>query len=145
MIGRKVLDGIVEGRADLAFRRWDRARVRSGGRQHTAVGVLDVVDVREVTVGDITEEDALRAGAASRDALLAQQAHKDDRPMFRVELRFAGPDPRVKLRERADLGREKRPFKADVRKLKELGLTESLRVGYQLSPRGRAYRARGSG
>jgi hypothetical protein len=29
-------------------------------------------------------------------------------------------------------------FKADVRKLKELGLTESLEVGYRLSPRGRA-------
>jgi hypothetical protein len=39
----------------------------------------------------------------------------------------------------AALGREKAPFKADVRKLKELGLTESLEVGYRLSPRGRAY------
>jgi hypothetical protein len=28
------------------------------------------------------------------------------------------------------------PFKLDVRKLKELGLTESLPVGYRLSPRG---------
>jgi hypothetical protein len=36
------------------------------------------------------------------------------------------------------LGRERLPFKADVRKLKELGLTESLRIGYRLSPRGRA-------
>jgi hypothetical protein len=36
------------------------------------------------------------------------------------------------------LGRVKKPFKLDVRKLKELGLTESLRVGYRLSPRGRA-------
>ena len=35
-------------------------------------------------------------------------------------------------------GLEKLPFKADVRKLKALGLTESLRVGYRLSPRGRA-------
>src|SRR4051794_1492209 len=35
-------------------------------------------------------------------------------------------------------GREKLPFKADVRKLKALGLTESLRIGYRLSPRGRA-------
>ena len=35
------------------------------------------------------------------------------------------------------LGSEKLPFKADVRKLKELGLTESLEVGYRLSPRGR--------
>ena len=28
---------------------------------------------------------------------------------------------------------------ADVRKLKELGLTRSLAVGYEISPRGRAY------
>jgi len=33
-------------------------------------------------------------------------------------------------------GRERLAFKADVRKLKELGLTESLDVGYRLSPRG---------
>jgi hypothetical protein len=38
----------------------------------------------------------------------------------------------------ASIGREKKPFKADVRRLKELGLTESLPVGYRLSPRGRA-------
>ena len=36
------------------------------------------------------------------------------------------------------LGQETQPFKRDVRKLKELGLTESLEVGYRLSPRGRA-------
>jgi hypothetical protein len=34
------------------------------------------------------------------------------------------------------LGVEKLKFKQDVRKLKELGLTESLDVGYRLSPRG---------
>jgi len=39
----------------------------------------------------------------------------------------------------ADFGRETQPFKTDVRKLKNLGLTESLEVGYRLSPRGRAY------
>jgi hypothetical protein len=33
------------------------------------------------------------------------------------------------------------PFKIDVRKLKNLGLTESLDIGYRLSPRGRAYLA----
>jgi hypothetical protein len=36
--------------------------------------------------------------------------------------------------------RELQPFKTDVRKLKNLGLTLSLEVGYELSPRGRAYR-----
>jgi len=34
-------------------------------------------------------------------------------------------------------GRETAPFKIDVRKLKNLGLTYSLPVGYELSPRGR--------
>ena len=37
------------------------------------------------------------------------------------------------------LGQEKMPFKVNVRKLKALGLTESLEVGYRLSPRGAAY------
>ena len=36
------------------------------------------------------------------------------------------------------VGREMQPFKTDVRKLKALGLTESLEVGYRLSPRGAA-------
>jgi hypothetical protein len=39
----------------------------------------------------------------------------------------------------ADLGQERLPFKANVRKLKALGLTESLEIGYRLSPRGLAY------
>jgi len=34
---------------------------------------------------------------------------------------------------------ERDPFKIRVRRLKELGLTESLEVGYRVSPRGRAY------
>jgi hypothetical protein len=40
------------------------------------------------------------------------------------------------------LGRERLEFKADVRKLKALGLTISHEVGYSLSPRGTAYLAR---
>jgi hypothetical protein len=36
-----------------------------------------------------------------------------------------------------ELGREAKQFKANVRRLKALGLTESLEVGYRLSPRGK--------
>jgi hypothetical protein len=39
----------------------------------------------------------------------------------------------------AAAGRERLPYKVDVRKLKALGLTISLPVGYRLSPRGEAY------
>lgn len=45
--------------------------------------------------------------------------------------------PASQLAER--VGRETQSFKADVRKLKELGLTISHEVGYELSPRGQAY------
>ncbi len=41
----------------------------------------------------------------------------------------------------AKLDRETLPFKTDVRKLKKLGLTQSFEVGYEISPRGRAYLA----
>jgi hypothetical protein len=34
---------------------------------------------------------------------------------------------------------ERQAFKLNVRKLKELGLTESLEVGYRLSPLGEAF------
>jgi hypothetical protein len=37
------------------------------------------------------------------------------------------------------VGRELAPFKLDVRKLKNLGLTTSLDIGYELSPRGQAF------
>ena len=47
--------------------------------------------------------------------------------------------PAVRAPELADdVGIETAKFKANVRKLKSLGLTESLKVGYRLSPRGRA-------
>lgn len=36
------------------------------------------------------------------------------------------------------LGVDKEWFKLNVRKLKNLGLTESLETGYRISPRGRA-------
>jgi hypothetical protein len=48
--------------------------------------------------------------------------------------------PAVRAGDLADeLGRETMPFKVDVRKLKNLGLTLSLEKGYRLSPRGEAY------
>ena len=58
----------------------------------------------------------------------------------RATLDLIARRPAVRAGDLAEqLGRERLPFKADVRKLKRLGLTESLDVGYRLSKRGRAY------
>ncbi len=52
-------------------------------------------------------------------------------------LRAIAEQPGVRAADLAEaFGVEKRIFKPRVRQLKELGLTESLAVGYRLSPRG---------
>jgi hypothetical protein len=160
LIKRDVLEKIHAGAIDLQFRRWKRPTVKTGGTLKTRVGVLEIGAIERVRPEDVTDAEARRAG-----------------------FRYAGEDPRVALRERADLdeaqlqaiaakldqmdarssigawtarameliakhpgrlaeklaaqmGLEKHPFKARIRKLKALGLTESLEVGYRLSPRG---------
>jgi hypothetical protein len=63
-------------------------------------------------------------------------------PWTRQTLRLIADHPSRRAGDLAEMvGRERAPFKLDVRKLKNLGLTESLEVGYRLSPRGRAYLA----
>ncbi len=176
------LERIRDGKVDLAFRRWERPRLRVGTKMRTGVGLVEVVSVDQVD--EISEEDALRAGAVREELMRLMEGKKPAR-IWRVGLRFAGADPRVELRSRqalgadervalverlgrfdaasrhgpwthqalalirahpgrrapdlaAELGRETQSFKRDVRKLKELGLTESLEIGYRLSPRGAA-------
>jgi Mn-dependent DtxR family transcriptional regulator len=64
-------------------------------------------------------------------------------PWTRSTLDLIAERPETRAGDLAEqLGQERLPFKANVRKLKALGLTESLEVGYRLSPRGRAYLAR---
>jgi len=64
-------------------------------------------------------------------------------PWTRQTLELIAGRPEVRAAElAAAVGRETQPFKRDVRKLKELGLTESLERGYRLSPRGQALMGR---
>jgi hypothetical protein len=63
-----------------------------------------------------------------------------DAPWTMATLRIIEEQPQVAARILAKkLGRERDPFKVDVRKLKRLGLTQSFELGYEISPRGRAY------
>jgi hypothetical protein len=84
-----------------------------------------------------------RLGGAEREELDARLARMDrarGEPWTLRVLELIGERPETLAADlAASMGREKLPFKRDVRKLKELGLTESLPVGYRLSPRGRAY------
>ena len=83
----------------------------------------------------LTQEDvtAIRAKLARMDATGA---------WTKKTLAIIKKNPRVAASKlAAKLKRETAPFKADVVKLKKLGLTQSFEVGYEISPRGLAYLA----
>jgi hypothetical protein len=183
------IDGIRAGDITLAFRRWKRPTVKTGGTLRIPNGVLAIEAVDVIEASAISDRDARSAGRASKAALLAELAPYTEGDLYRIRFHLAGGDERAELREQADLSESelaavleklsrldrhggngawtrkvlttidsapgKRAadlaaklrfetlwFKVHVRKLKALGLTESLEVGYRLSPRGRSVLAR---
>ena len=185
LLKQTTLRRIADGSVTLAFRRWTRPTVKTGGTLLTTIGQLSIEAVDPVDIEDIDEKDARAAGFDDLESLRVALLKKTEGSVYRVALRLAGPDPRIVLREeipespedfqkiRARLARsdeaspsgpwtqsvlqllERRPavgsahlatevdmdkarFKTYVRRLKGLGLTESLEVGYRLSPRGEA-------
>lgn len=102
LLRRTELDRIVNGEVDLAFRRWKRPTVKAGGTLRTPAGVLEINTVDQVAIESITEDDARRAGLELGD-LLAFLDAKEEGDVYKVELGSIGPDPRVALRENADL------------------------------------------
>jgi len=127
-------------------------------------GYADLAELRK-ELGPPTDDRMLyrvefhRAGRDPRDALRANDALSDDdvaalrtrldrldrvapKPWTYATLRSIARQPAVVSTTLAEQLEMDRPaFKLNVRKLKALGLTESLEVGYRLSPRGEAFLA----
>jgi hypothetical protein len=99
----------------------------------------------------VDEPDPRAELAAAKDLTADDRAEIDRRlsrldrasshgPWTRAVLECIAANPATRAAElAATFGRETQPFKIDVRKLKNLGLTISLERGYRLSPRGEAY------
>lgn len=102
LLRKSVLDRIVSGEVDLAFRRWTRPTVKTGGTLRTPAGLLGIDLVERVQLGDIDEDDARRAGMSLSELVTFLQS-KPDGEVYRIELGEVGPDPRVSLREDDDL------------------------------------------
>lgn len=107
-----------------------RVRVRLGGPDPR-------IELRERDTLTDAEADDLHTRLGRLDARSASGSWTDQ------VLALIAEHPHVRAPDlAARLGRDAASFKADVRKLKALGLTISHSPGYELSPRGRALRAR---
>ena len=105
LLRNDVLVRIRSGEISLVFRRWRKPTVRTGGALRTAIGVLNILDVREVRDSDITRPDLLAAGYATAAELLAALGTRDGQ-IFRITVEYAGADPRIALRQQDDLSAE---------------------------------------
>ena len=91
---------------------------------------------------EIALERSAHARRHRRDPREARRASIATNRGRQKTLAIIGKHPQIAASQLAKkLGRETLPFKVDVRKLKKLGLTQSFEVGYEISPRGRAYLA----
>jgi hypothetical protein len=83
------------------------------------------------------------ASSALSTRLARMDSSSPNGPWTQETLRLIETHPRIAAsRLAAKVERETKPFKADVVKLKKLGLTQSFEVGYDLTPRGRAFLGR---
>ena len=101
------------------------------------------VGLRYVGIDDRIERRAVDTLTDDDIAALRSRLERLDRgaggPWTRTTLQLIEKYPGVVSTALArHTGQERPDFKINVRKLKEMGLTESLQVGYQLSPRGQA-------
>ncbi|WP_294269420.1 hypothetical protein [uncultured Chryseobacterium sp.] len=180
------LKGIREGKITLAFRQWQKASVKKGSLLNTSVGLLKIDSNETVHEDHITDDEALQAGFTNKKQLLKSFHHNHSGEIFKIALHYHAEDPRIKLREQAELsdqqfedisrklerldqyckngqwtkqvlvsikdhphlpaagianltGFEKEWLKLNIRKLKNMGLTISHTVGYEISPLGSEY------
>ena len=113
----------------------------SAARPTSSCGASSSSATARIRVSARRERDSM-SDAELRD-VLTRRTRLDPRGEPRpLDRRRAAHHRRAARRAQPDLSRaahgmETAPFKLDVRKLKALGLTESLKIGYRISPRGR--------
>src|SRR5688500_6604370 len=89
--------GLQSGEITVTFRRWERARVKPGGRYRVhPIGVVEVDAVQRVKLRGVAERDARAAGFRSLGELTGYLAEVSAGPMregdelFLIRLHYGG-------------------------------------------------------
>lgn len=140
----------VESISQVPARTIDDAQAMHAGEPSAAAmrAMLNKVSRRTISDEDLIYRIAFRLEPVTStkaplepgtivDKLARMDARSSNGPWTREYLRMIADNPRLGAKHHAArLGRETLDLKADVRKLKALGLTVSYEVGYGLTPLG---------
>ena len=157
---------VADGSIVVTYRAWKRPQVKVGGRYRIGPTTVEVSSIELVPLGTVPDEHRHWLGHA--DPVYRIDFHRVEPDPPKLPLPFDEIKRRLDRLDRSSsfgpwtgatlalirdhpgvvstelarrLGRERMAFKADVRKLKALGLTESLEIGYRLSPLGESFTA----
>jgi hypothetical protein len=154
---------VADGTITVTYRAWVRPQVKVGGHYRVGPSTVEVTALDVVPRASVPDDGLQWIGDAETvyrvefhrveprppkpslsfdelDARLARLDANKGEPWTRTVLELIRDNPGVvSTTLAASIGQERFAFKTDVRKLKALGLTESLEVGYRLSPLGESY------
>lgn len=155
--------GVADGSITVTYRAWKRPQVKVGGQYRVGGATVEVSALSTVPRAEVPDDfdrwlgdadpvwrvDFHRVEPVAKPSLTPEEittrldrldAASSHGPWTRTTLALIRDHPGlVSTTLAAMVDRERFAFKADVRKLKALGLTESLEVGYRLSPLGEAF------
>lgn len=103
---QKHLEGIKAGNISLAFRKWKKLSVNAGSLIKTSVGVIKIISTKEISLSEITDPDAAKAGFTNAQALVQLLESQKEGLIYKIELGFDSEDPRIELRENVSLEEE---------------------------------------
>lgn len=124
LISKPIAEQIRAGTVTTQYRRWDAPRVKAGGTQLTSAGLVRFTRVARVNdLSKLTDRAARAAGLKNADALRKALAPKPGGArgargsaggahVYRINLEWAGEDPRLALREELPDGDECRQIAA---------------------------------
>ncbi|MCE5289782.1 MAG: ASCH domain-containing protein [Nocardiaceae bacterium] len=129
LISKPIAEAIREGRVTAQFRRWDAPRVKVGGTQLTAAGLIQFTKVTHVRdIEKISDRAARAAGMKNAEALktaLRKAANrtptarggKGGDKIFRIDVAWVGEDERIELRQTLPSDAELVQLKAQLARL----------------------------
>ena len=112
---KKFLEAIRRGEKTQTIRLWKYRRMRPGQRSYIpGAGYIQITAVDEVALPDLTDEDALRDGFPSADALrrevedLYPKQLADGHRAFRLIFRLMSPEETQAIKEKRSLERRRK-------------------------------------
>ena len=90
MFTKRLREPIMRGEVTCSVRIWRSSRVKAGRRYQTGFGEIEVTEVREISLQDVTSDLARRSGFLGVVDLLKVAKHGPGERVFLVEFEFLG-------------------------------------------------------